>query len=65
MIDRSETTLMKLCIDVRDLMMSNFQYRKHKSVLSNAVLSFIAIKIFADVHRAVFASAGPSQHLES
>ncbi len=30
-----------------------------------AVLSFIVIKIFADVHRAVFASARPSQHLES
>ncbi len=30
-----------------------------------AVLSFIAIKIFADVHRAMFASARPSQHLES
>jgi hypothetical protein len=30
-----------------------------------AVLSFIAIEIFADVHRAVFASARPNQHLES
>ncbi len=41
------------------------QYRKHKSVLSKAVLSFIVIKIFADVHRAVFASARLNQHLES
>ncbi len=30
-----------------------------------AVLSFIAVEIFADVHQAVFASARPSQHLES
>jgi hypothetical protein len=30
-----------------------------------AVLSLIAIKIFADVHRAVFASARSNQHLES
>jgi hypothetical protein len=29
-----------------------------------AVVSFIAIKIFTDVHRAVFASARSSQHLE-
>ncbi len=41
------------------------QYRKRKSVLSKAVLSFITIKIFADEHRAVFASARSSQHLES
>jgi hypothetical protein len=41
------------------------QYRKRKSVLSKAVLSFIAIEIFADVHRAVFASARLNQHLES
>jgi hypothetical protein len=41
------------------------QYRKCKSVLSKAVLSFIAIEIFADVHQAVFASARSSQHPES
>jgi hypothetical protein len=29
------------------------------------VLSFIAIEIFADVHRAVFAFARPNQRLES
>jgi hypothetical protein len=34
-------------------------------VLSKAVLSFIVIEISADVHRAVFASARPNQHLES
>jgi hypothetical protein len=45
--------------------MSNFQYRKRKLVLSKAVLSFIAIEIFADVHQAVFAFARPNQHLES
>ncbi len=41
------------------------QYRKRKSVLSKAVLSFILIEIFADVHRAAFTSARSSQHLES
>jgi hypothetical protein len=41
------------------------QYRKSKSVLSEAVLSFIVIEIFPDVHRAVFASARPNQHLKS
>ncbi len=41
------------------------QYRKRKLVLSKAVLSFIAIEIFADVHRALFASARLNQHLES
>jgi hypothetical protein len=40
-------------------------YRKRKSVLSKAMLSFNAIKIFADVHWAVFASARSNQHLES
>ncbi len=40
------------------------QYRRRKSVLSKAVLSFIAIEIFADVHQAVFASACPKQHLK-
>jgi hypothetical protein len=41
------------------------QYRKLKSVLLKAVLSFIVIEIFADVHRAVFTYARSSQHLES
>jgi hypothetical protein len=40
------------------------QYRKRKSVPIKAVLSFIAIKISFDVHKAVFASACSSQHLE-
>jgi hypothetical protein len=33
--------------------------------IATAVLSFIVIEIFADVHRAVFASARPNQCLES
>ncbi len=41
------------------------QYRKIKLVPIKAVLSFIAIEIFTDVHQAVFASAFSSQHLES
>jgi hypothetical protein len=41
------------------------QYRKRKSVPIKALLSFIAIKIFPDVHQAVFASACSSQLLES
>ncbi len=40
-------------------------YGKRKLVLSKAVFSFIAIKIFADVHQAVFVSACLSQHVDS
>jgi hypothetical protein len=41
------------------------QYRKRKSVPIKAVLSFIAIEFFTDVHQAVFASACSNQRLES
>ncbi len=62
--DENEMMIWKIFDDLDSIEFS-VQYRKCKSVPIKALFSFIAIKIFPDVHQAVFASACPSQHPKS
>ncbi len=52
-------------IDVKSLMMSNFQYKKRNLVNQESRVLFHGDhQIFSDAHQADFASTRPSQHLE-
>jgi hypothetical protein len=66
MSDASNVTMKIDAIDVKSLMMSNFQYRKCNLVCKRKQPCSLLLQSSnpSDVRQAVFVSACPSQHLE-